>query len=265
MLSATASAFLLASAAIAFWPDPPSPRWGLLRRATVDRRIWDLAPADRRALVIVAGLLGVATLFAPQQLLAAVPLAGVIGVASRRLPVKPDRSVVTADRAQLISYLDLLSACLDVGLPTATAIDSVLRASGTLPSTEEIDTAGSNTGVARGACLDPAGRALAEVAGLLMLGAEPARAWQPAASVPDLAAIAAAGRRSALGGIALAQALRDHAVVLRAALDSDLESKAGRAGVLMAAPLGLCFLPAFICLGLAPVVIALLADLGIGL
>jgi pilus assembly protein TadC len=38
---------------------------------------------------------------------------------------------------------------------------------------------------------------------------------------------------------------------------------AGRAGVLMTAPLGICFLPAFLCLGLAPVVVGLLGQLEI--
>ena len=38
---------------------------------------------------------------------------------------------------------------------------------------------------------------------------------------------------------------------------------AGRAGVLMTAPLGVCFLPAFLCLGLAPVVLGLLGHLTI--
>ena len=35
------------------------------------------------------------------------------------------------------------------------------------------------------------------------------------------------------------------------------------AGVLMTAPLGVCFLPAFLCLGLAPVVLGLLGQLDI--
>ena len=35
---------------------------------------------------------------------------------------------------------------------------------------------------------------------------------------------------------------------------------AERAGVLIAGPLGLCFLPAFICVGVVPVVIGLAGD-----
>ena len=39
-----------------------------------------------------------------------------------------------------------------------------------------------------------------------------------------------------------------------------------RAGVLVSGPLGLCFLPAFVCLGIVPVVVGLARDvLGAGL
>lgn len=106
--------------------------------------------------------------------------------------------------------------------------------------------------------------ALRAVTALLALGADPGRAWTPAESISALAPIAAAARRSTVGGVGLAQAVRDQATAQSLETAQDLERRAGRAGVLMAAPLGLCFLPAFICLGLAPVIIALLADLGIG-
>ena len=38
---------------------------------------------------------------------------------------------------------------------------------------------------------------------------------------------------------------------------SSVEARAERAGVLVTGPLGLCFLPAFICLGIVPVVVGL--------
>jgi pilus assembly protein TadC len=41
---------------------------------------------------------------------------------------------------------------------------------------------------------------------------------------------------------------------------------AERAGVLIAGPLGLCFLPAFVCLGIVPVVVGLAGEIfGAGL
>ena len=101
------------------------------------------------------------------------------------------------------------------------------------------------------------------VAAMLALGAPPSTAWQPADLDDDLAPIAAAARRSAAGGGGLAQAVREHAAQLRADAAAASVRAAGRAGVLMTAPLGICFLPAFLCLGLAPVVVGLLGQLEI--
>ena len=104
---------------------------------------------------------------------------------------------------------------------------------------------------------------LESVAAMLSLGADAQTAWRAADSVEELAPLAAAARRSAAGGGRLAQSVREHASTLRADdAASDLRA-AGRAGVLMTAPLGICFLPAFLCLGLAPVVVGLLGQLDI--
>ena len=58
-------------------------------------------------------------------------------------------------------------------------------------------------------------------------------------------------------------AVREHGRQLREDARQDAARSAGRAGVAMTAPLGVCFLPAFLCLGLAPVVLGLLAQLSI--
>jgi Flp pilus assembly protein TadB len=96
---------------------------------------------------------------------------------------------------------------------------------------------------------------LARVGGLLRLGAEPDEAWRLAADDPVLAPVAAAARRSAASGVRLAGAFEQLAVDVRAQLRAEGEARAGRIGVLAAAPLGLCFLPSFVCLGIVPVVI----------
>ena len=59
---------------------------------------------------------------------------------------------------------------------------------------------------------------------------------------------------------ALARSARAEATRLRAALVDTAEARAQRTAVLITAPLGLCFLPAFLVLGIAPVVIGLAAD-----
>ncbi|HZY74813.1 MAG TPA: type II secretion system F family protein, partial [Jatrophihabitantaceae bacterium] len=43
----------------------------------------------------------------------------------------------------------------------------------------------------------------------------------------------------------------------RAEVQADALARANRAGVLAMAPLGLCFLPAFLCLGIVPTVVGI--------
>ncbi|MDQ4104368.1 MAG: type II secretion system F family protein, partial [Actinomycetota bacterium] len=60
---------------------------------------------------------------------------------------------------------------------------------------------------------------------------------------------------------ALAESLTRLAADMRASAREQSEVRAQRAGVLIAAPLGLCFLPAFLALGVIPVLIGLAAGL----
>ncbi len=60
-------------------------------------------------------------------------------------------------------------------------------------------------------------------------------------------------RRSADGIVELAVQVRHDAAQAAAAA-------AERAGVLIAGPLGLCFLPAFLCVGIVPLVVGLAGD-----
>jgi len=104
------------------------------------------------------------------------------------------------------------------------------------------------------------GNLLRRVAGLLELGADPAAAWHSAAHRPALATFARAAGRSAGTGAALAQVARAEAARIRADYLDAAEARAQRAAVLITGPLGLCFLPAFLVLGIAPVVIGLAGD-----
>lgn len=180
----------------------------------------------------------------------------------------------TADRQLVATYCDLLASCLDAGMALAGALRAVSDAltafdssAGSGRSGADVVFGGSGAG-ARGADAaaavtrgDGPVDVLDSVAAMLRLGADPSTAWRAAEDDEDLAPIAAAACRSAAGGGTLAQALREHAAHLRQqTAAADLRS-AGRAGVLMTAPLGVCFLPAFLCLGLVPVVVGLLGQL----
>ncbi|HEU5009017.1 MAG TPA: type II secretion system F family protein [Jatrophihabitantaceae bacterium] len=91
-------------------------------------------------------------------------------------------------------------------------------------------------------------------AALLALGAEPGRAWAALGEDVALAPVAVAAGRSADSGARLARTFTQLAADTRAEVQADALARANRAGVFAMAPLGLCFLPAFICLGIVPTI-----------
>lgn len=166
-------------------------------------------------------------------------LAATTPVPARRPPWRRPPGRPTPDApVDVAAAWEQLAVCLEAGLPVAAAVGAAATA--TLPGRT--------------------GDALRRVAGLLELGADPARAWSAAQEVPQLAAFARAAGRSAGTGAALARAARTEGSRVRADLADDAEARAQRAGVLVAGPLGLCFLPAFLVLGVAPVVIGLATE-----
>jgi len=155
-----------------------------------------------------------------------------LGLVVPRLWARPRRPA--DDPADLSAAWAQLAVCLDIGLPVAAAVTA---------AAEPLE--------------GGAGVELRRVAGLLELGADPAEAWHAARGSPALAAFARAAGRSAGTGAALARSARAESTRLQAAVTDAGEARAQRAAVLIAAPLGLCFLPAFIVLGIAPVVVGL--------
>jgi pilus assembly protein TadC len=99
-------------------------------------------------------------------------------------------------------------------------------------------------------------------ADLLALGAEPATAWSDSGLQGDqrLDALRRLARRSAASGAALAQGVADLADQSRLDAGDAARAAAERAAVLIAGPLGLCYLPAFLCLGIVPVVAGLAGE-----
>lgn len=172
--------------------------------------------------------------------------AGMTRPASRRLPQPPSYLHQTTTRIlRIISsagpvrasldtawVLDLLSGCLRAGLPPATALAAVA---------DVVDG-------------EPAVPLLASAARLELWAPDP---WRPMADSPQFAEAAALARRSGTSGAPMARGFADLAERSRAAVADDAEATAQRAGVLISAPLGLCFLPAFVFLGLVPVIVGL--------
>lgn len=101
----------------------------------------------------------------------------------------------------------------------------------------------------------PLGKALLSAAVSLRLGAEPAVAWEPLRRDPQLRplgrALAGAGDRGTSPVPALERVAHDARDTLRWAAEARARSLGARA----AAPLGLCFLPAFVLVGVVPLVV----------
>jgi len=223
----------------------PGARASGRRRGSVPTR-W------RRAIAVAVGVLALGVLLGGWPAAVVLVLAAGSAAASLRLPEHRSSADRAGDRHRLAVHADLLAACLDAGMSVGAALLAV-------PADPQFPLPTGQL------CREPADddplRLLDSVAALMMLGADADTAWRSAQQHPDLAALAAAAKRSAAAGAGFADAVRDHAVNLRAAAAAAAERSAGRAGVAMTAPLGLCFLPAFLCLGLAPVVVGLLSSL----
>lgn len=146
---------------------------------------------------------------------------------------------VVDDVLAAAASLDVLAACLRSGMAVSSAAAGV-----------------SESAPASMASL------LRRAADLLALGADPAQAWASPDEPVDkhLQAFMRMARRSAASGVALAQGIEDLAVQLRGEAADAATAKAERASVLIAGPLGLCYLPAFVALGVAPVIAGLAGD-----
>lgn len=134
--------------------------------------------------------------------------------------------------------IDLYAACTAAGLAPAVAAQ-----------------------IASEASREPLAGTWRTVASLLAVGAEPERAWEPMAAVPGLSDLAALAAGSAASGTRVATAAGRISGRLRRRAEDRATAAGERAGVLIAMPLTLCFLPAFFILGLTPVVLGLAGNI----
>ncbi|MFJ9061874.1 type II secretion system F family protein [Streptomyces sp. NPDC102409] len=107
----------------------------------------------------------------------------------------------------------------------------------------------------------PVGEQLARTAAELLLGGEPAEAWGRFGDISGAGPLARCLERAATTGAPAAEPVSRIADEMRAERASAAVARAQRAGVLITAPVGLCFLPAFLAVGVAPVVIGLATGL----
>lgn len=132
-------------------------------------------------------------------------------------------------RASVPVVCDLLAVCLDAGRPPRTALRVVV---------EVVD--------------GPAAEALAGVLARIDLGVDEAEAWGALARVSGYREVARDLSRSVRSGLGLAGLLRQHAADARATRAARALVRARGAGVRSVVPLMVCFLPAFVLLGVVP-------------
>ncbi|RAY14960.1 type II secretion system F family protein [Actinomadura craniellae] len=189
------------------------------------------ADARRYGAAVLAGSAGAAVLGGWFGVLAGIGLAVGCAVVLGRLEPRE----VRLRRARLVADLpvavDLLAACLRAGAPWGGAVEAVADAIG-----------------------GPLGDELHAVAAQVRLGADPATAWSALTADPALAPLARAAARAVHSGTALAPALARLAHDQRRSAQQAATARARAAGVQAVAPLGLCFLPAFVFLGIVPAI-----------
>lgn len=144
---------------------------------------------------------------------------------------KQTRTRLTAD---LPFAADLMAACLQAGHPIPTATETAATA-----------------------IEGPLGERLTWIGSQLRLGADPAPTWTYLTADPPTAPLGRTMSRSAQTGAPVADALTRLADESREASRTAALATARTVGIKAVAPLGLCFLPAFVLLGIVPVVAGL--------
>lgn len=207
------------------WLDPPGAAGRRVDRRTV---IW-ASSAGLFAGLLVEGVAGIVA----GSLVAVV--AGVILHRREPADLQHDRARIAAD---LPFAADLMVACLQAGQPVSAATEIAATAIG-----------------------GPLGQRLSWVSGQLRLGADPEPSWALLGREPAMGHLSRAMSRAAQSGAPVADVLTRLADDARNALRAESVAAARRVGVQAVAPLGLCFLPAFVLLGILPVIAGLATTL----
>jgi Flp pilus assembly protein TadB len=109
----------------------------------------------------------------------------------------------------------------------------------------------------------PATARLAEVVPRLRLGLDPMVVWGEVAADPELGRLGSAMARAHRTGAPVVPTVERLADELARSARAEVEDRARAVGVKAAVPLGLCLLPAFVLIGIVPVVAGLLTSLGL--
>ncbi|WP_234312198.1 type II secretion system F family protein [Streptomyces griseus] len=218
--------------------DDRKPRRGSRRALAHGAAVLRGVPVPVRA-AVVAGVLCAGAFLGPVAVLPA-GAAGAFGARWWLRRTEAGRASAEDRRAaaRLPLAADLLAACASAGAGPGEAAEAVGRSLG-----------------------GPLGERLLRTAAELRLGGDPAEVWGRFGAIPGAEGLARCMERAGASGAPAAEAIARHAAALRAADARAATGRARRAQVLISAPVGLCFLPAFLAVGVAPVVIGLASGL----
>lgn len=245
MNSAMAGIVLLA---VACWVLAPDPHHGLRRldpvRPASAGKLARLVqgrkgapPLNARILVGLAAALILFTLLptiAGVAALVVAPLVAVVGGGWVTLT----RRTGSALQDELADTVELLAVCLSSGAPMRHALEVVGSVQGVATST-----------------------VLSKVSGLMAVGVVEQQAWQELVQDEVWGPVARDVARSARSGTSLVEVLHVHAEEARRVAQERALQRARTAGVRSMIPLMACFLPAFVLVGVLPLIAGLLGGL----
>lgn len=234
--------------AVAWWVLAPDPHHRLRRLAPVQ------VPADGRLARLVRGRQGAPPLAArlltglaaglilfmllPSSTgipaLAVAPLVAVVGGGQLSLT----RHAGAVVQEELADTVELLAVCLSAGSPTRHALEVVAGVQGIATST-----------------------VLLKVVGVLAMGVPEQQAWLELVEDEVWGPVAGDVARSARSGTSLVEVLHVHADEARLVAQEKALQRARTAGVRSVIPLMVCFLPAFVLVGVLPIIAGLLDGL----
>jgi Flp pilus assembly protein TadB len=196
-------------------------------------------PPRLQALSTAAVAVGVVVLFGGTVGVVGGALAGTV---CWRLTGRLEPPALRRRREQLAAavphVVDLMAACLAAGLSPSGAVEQI---------GEAVD--------------GPARDELRALAARLRLGVDPATVWRDMARHPQLGGLGRTVARAVESGSSVSEAMTRLADDLRRSARADVESRARAVGVQAAIPLGVCLLPAFVLVGVVPLVAASLGVL----
>lgn len=220
--AASAAAALAVPGARQPVPEPPATATATPRRDPPVLRVTATVAVGLGVVLFVSGPLGPAA--------ALVAATGCWWVTGRMEPpaVRRRREQLSAAVPHAV---DLLAACLAVGLSPAAAVEQVTAA------------------------LDPPlAEELATISARLRLGVDPVTVWRDLSHHPQLGGLGRTVSRAVESGASVSEAMLRLADDLRRGSRAEVESRARAVGVKAALPLGICLLPAFVLVGVVPLV-----------